>query len=305
MRLKNIFVSICLFLPIMIFSQKQTDDVSRTINELNNLLKPNIEIDVINAQLISKIYKNNNLIKQSKIDVSEIIDTNITYNENSNFINIKCIDYECVENKFFTNTKKKNYTKTLKLHISDIEKGKKATNLLRILANQANIPEITKIKQRNLDFKLSHHLISAMPLLLFWNGFGLSYEYISKSEKTGLYFPVTFTFDNTYIDFGTALKFYTGKNIAHNYKFAGYPVGVLKIRYFLGPEVLYSIEQFQDAVHLRLQNGISIQAEKHWNISFYLSLGAADILSATQNSKYKTGDFVFSWGGYFNLGYRF
>jgi hypothetical protein len=298
-------VLLLLTMPLYIIGQNVNDGINRNINEINRLLKPKNNIDAINGFLVAKTYKNNELIKQARIDIAEIIDANITYNSHSKFLNIKCIDFDCVENKFYGNIKKKNYTKTLRLFIEDTTKGKEACRLIQILTNQLNEPQITKIKQRNLDFKLSHHLISAMPLLLFWNGFGVSYEYINKSESMGVYVPLTFDLNFNYYDYGVGIKFYTGKNKANNYKLAGYPIGVLKIRYYIGPEVLYANSFKSQFILYRLQNGISIQSQRHWNISAYLTTGTSYAKYTCPESEYKTGEYKFNWGFYINAGYRF
>ncbi len=304
-KIRNLILILFITVNSLINAQTYNKGIENTIDSINKLLAPKLKIDAINGYFITETYKNKELIKKSKIEFVDILDSNITYNTSSKYLKIKCVDYECVENNIYSNIKKHNYTKSLNLYIEDTTKAKNTVYLLKILTNQLNEPQITKIKQRDLDFTLSHHIISVMPLLLFWNGFGFSYEYVFNKDKIGIYIPFSFKFDDTYKELGISIKIYTGKNKAHNYSVASLYLGANKIRYFYGPEVINSFGLKEEYTSFRLHNGVSIQSAKHWNITAHLGLGGAYIYKVNEKSNYEKSDIIFDWGFYFNVGYRF
>ncbi len=304
LKLGIFFYVICIS-TITTYSQ-EIEETEQIISDINNLLNPKVDIDFDKGFLTVNYYRNNNLIKISKLNIDEIIPADISYSTNSKQIVIKCQYEECVENKLLGNIKKKTFTPRLKVFIADTLKGKKVLKLLKIVIGEKNKSNITKTVSPGLEYKLSHHLVSTMPLLLFWKGFGVSYEYITTSEKLGLYIPFSFTFNMEYYQTGLAFKFYTGKNKSHNYNFGNLYLGVNTIRYYLGPEFMYISRNDIDYGSLRFQNGVSIQSKKHINITVHAGVGAGYVLNEKLiNPEYNKGDVIFDWNVSFNLGYRF
>ena len=295
-----------IYISIIAGYSQEIEDTKRIINDINNLLNPKAHINFNKGIFTVNYYRNNDLIKISKLNIDEIIPSDISYSTNSKQIVFQCQYSECVENKFLGNIKKKTFTPRLKIFVEDTLKGRKVLNLMKIVIGEKNKSNITKTTSPGLEYKLSHNLVSTMPLLLFWGGFGVSYEYITTSEKLGVYIPFSFTFDANCYETGMAFKFYTGKNKAHNYTIGSLYLGVNTIRYYLGPEFMYISRNDINYTSLRFQNGVSIQSKKHINITIHTGIGAGYVLNEkVSNSEYYQGDIIFDWNFSLNLGYRF
>ena len=310
MNYRNIFIKTGVLVLILMSSIKvnsqEIAETQKIISDINNLISPKTNISFKKGILTVNYFRNNETIKISKLNIDEIIPSDISYSTNSKQILLKCNDYDCVENKFLGNVKKETFTPRLKIYIEDTVKGKEVNRLMKIVIGEKNRYAVTKIVSPGLEYELGHHLVSTMPLLLFWGGFGVSYEYITSSEKLGIYVPYSFTFDKEYFETGLAFKFYTGKNKANTYNFGTVHLGVNKIRYFWGPELMYISRNDVNYPALRLQNGISIQNKKHINITVHAGAGAGYV--TTEKSairEYNKGDVLFDWNVSFNLGYRF
>lgn len=302
---QGIYVFVILFSINNVYSQ-EIYETNKIISDINNLLNPSSEISFKNGILTVNYYKNNNLIKVSKLNIDEIIPSDLSYSTNSKQITLQCQYEKCAENKFLGNVKKKTFTSRIKIHIEDTVKGYEVYKLMKIVIGEKNKSNITKIVSPGLEYKLSHHIISIRPLLLFWSGFGVSYEYITTSEKLGIYIPYSFSFKNIYHEAGVALKFYTGKNKANNYNFGSVYLGVNTIRYYLGPELMYISRSDVNYTSLRFQNGVSIQSKKHINITIHLGVGTGYVLNENEtDAEYNKNDIIFDWRLGFNLGYRF
>ncbi len=294
------------YISIIAAYSQEIEETKQIIDDINNLLNPKADIDFNKGIFTVNYYRNNDLIKISKLNIDEIIPSDISYSTNSKQITFQCQYEKCVENKFLGNVKKKTFTPRLKIYIEDTIKGEKVLYLMRIVIGEKNKSNITKTFSPELEYKLNHHLVSIMPLLLFWGGFGVSYEYITTSEKLGIYIPFGFTFKTNYYDTGIAFKFYTGKNKAHSFNFGPLYIGINTIRYYLGPEFMYISRSDINYTSLRFQNGISIQSKKHINITVHVGAGAGYVLNEKNTSpEYNNGDVIFDWNVSFNLGYRF
>jgi len=301
----GVYLCVIYISTIVAYSQ-EIKETKQIIDDINNLLNPKADIDFNKGIFTVNYYRNNNLIKISKLNIDEIIPSDISYSTNSKQIVFQCQYEECVENKLLGNVKKKTFTPRLKIYIDDTLKGEKVLSLMKIVIGEKNKSNITKTVSPGLEYKLSHHLVSTMPLLLFWGGFGVSYEFITTSEKLGIYVPFSFTFKSNYYETGMAFKFYTGKNKSHNYNIGSLYLGVNTIRYYLGPEFMYISRSDINYTSLRFQNGVSIQSKKHINITVHAGAGAGYVLNEKDiNPEYNKANVIFDWNVSFNLGYRF
>jgi hypothetical protein len=222
----RLYLYIIFFISALPVFSQDIEETRLIVSDINSLLNRQADINFNKGILTVNYYKNNELIKKSELDIDEILPSDINYSSNSKQIVFKCEYDNCVENKFYGNIKKKTFTQNLKIYVEDTAKGNEILNLLRIVIGEKNKSNITKTISPGLEYKLSHHLVSTMPLLLFWGGFGVSYEYIFSTEKLGIYLPLSFTFKTRYYETGIAFKFYTGKNIAHNYNLGSLYLGV-------------------------------------------------------------------------------
>jgi len=306
MNCKLIITMFLVVLNTTIVVSQEIAETQKIISDINDLITPKTNISFKKGILTVNYFRKNEKIKTSKLDIDEIIPSDINYSTESKQLLFKCNDYDCVENKFLGNVKKETFTPQLKIYIEDTTKGKEVNRLMKIVIGEKNRNAVTKIVSPGLEYKLGHHLVSTMPFLLFWGGFGVSYEYITSSEKLGVYIPFSFTFDNEYFETGLALKFYTGKNKASTYNFGSIHLGVNTIRYFWGPEFMYISRSDVDYPSVRFQNGISIQNKKHINVTVHAGAGVGYVIN--ENSairEHDNGDMFFDWNVSLNLGYRF
>ncbi len=308
MKNNKVFGKLILLLILVLNLTSYAQEISATnqiIIDINNLISPNTNINFKNGVLTVNYLKNNEITKISKLNIDYIIPDDISYSSNSKQILFSCQESDCTENEFFGNTKKKTFTSSLKIYIEDTVKGTEVKNLFKIVIGEKNKDNITKISSPALEYKLSHHLVSAMPFLLFWKGFGVSYEYITYNEKLGIYIPYSFSFDSQFYETGLSLKFYTGNNKSHTYNLGNLYLGVMTIRYYLGPEFLYVSRNDIEHPAIRFQNGVSFQSKKHINFTIHGGFGAGYVTKEKVEPKYNSGEIFFDWNISFNLGYRF
>ena len=308
MKNNKVFGKLVLLFVIILNLTSNAQEISETnkiITDINNLISPNTNIIIKNGILTVNYLKNNEIIKISKLNIDYVIPDDISYSSNSKQILFSCQESDCTENEFFGNIKKKTFTSSLKIFIEDTIKGTEVKNLFKIVIGEKNKNNITKISSPALEYKLSHHLISTMPFLLFWNGFGVSYEYITSNEKLGIYIPYSFRFDTLFYETGLSLKFYTGNNKSYTYNLGTLYLGVMTTRYYWGPEFLYVSRNDIEYPAIRFQNGVSFQSKKHINFTIHGGFGAGYVTKEKVNPEYNSGKILFDWNISFNLGYRF